>query len=106
MLGLRLALMHRPFLCPPYSRYVGVLRVLSAGSFAHFYSSSAELKYTLTVYQRSSQLEITLQAPMPTLMQLSIAGRPLFQGNHKPQVMEAFRIGQAAATFFPAVLEY
>ena len=59
-----------------------------------------KLKYTLTVYQRPSQLGITLQAPMPTLMQLSTVDQPLFQGNHKPHVIEAFRFGQAAATFF------
>ena len=53
-----------------------------------------QLKYTLTVYQRPSRLEITLQAPMPTLVQLSTVGRPLFQGNHKLHVMEAFRLGR------------
>ena len=40
------------------------------------------------MYQRPSRLEITLQAPMPTLVQLSTVGRPLFQGNHKLHVME------------------
>ena len=60
---------------------------------------SWQLKYTLTVYQRPSRLEITLQAPMPTLVQLSTVGRPLFQGNHKLHVMEPFCLGRRRQPF-------
>ena len=42
----------------------------------------------LTAYQRPSRLEISLQALMPTPVQLSTVGQPFFQGNHKLHVIE------------------
>ena len=42
----------------------------------------------LTAYQRPSRLEISLQALMPTPVQLSTVGQPFFQGNLKLHVIE------------------
>ena len=42
----------------------------------------------LTAYQRSSRLEISLQALMPTPVQLSTVGQPFIQGNLKLHVIE------------------
>ena len=58
------------------------------------------------MYQRPSRLEITLQAPMPTLVQLSTVGRPLFQGNHKLHVMEPFCLGRRRQPFYSSTEYY
>ena len=42
----------------------------------------------LTAYQRPSRLEISLQALMPTPVQLNTVGQPFFQGNLKLHVIE------------------
>ena len=47
--------------------FVGILRVLTVGWPMPPHQLSYQLKYTLTVYQRPSRLEITLQALLPTL---------------------------------------